>query len=395
MERLVFCTFLYVIAMGTATAAMAEPYRPSHDTEVLETLPAPGDADQRQLRELRATLAKDPMNRRLAVTVARRYIQAARSEADPRYHGYAHAALAPWWDLAKPPVDVLLLRAVVRQSRHDFDGALADLDRVLAARPRHQQAWLTRAFVLQVQGRHDAAMTSCQRLGPSVDRLVIATCIGRVESLSGKAEAGYERLRRALDASPDAEDRLRVWALTVLAEIAARRGAPAAAEAHFRDALALGLRDPYLLGAYADVLLDQGRADEVVALLKDETRVDALLLRLTIAAQRLGRADAADHAAALRARFAASRKRNDARHLREDARFTLEVLGAPRRALGLAKANWRTQREPADARLVLAAAVAADAAGEARKILDWLARTGLQDAALEPLVQRLKRGEDR
>lgn len=393
MGRLVFCTFLCFSAIGTATAAIAEPYRPPHDTEVLETLPASGDAGQRELRQLSATLAEDPMNRRLAVTVARRYIQAARTEADPRYHGYAQAALAPWWDLAAPPVEVLLLRAVVRQGRHDFDGALADLDRVLAARPRDSQAWLTRAFVLQVQGRYDAAMTSCRRLAPTADALVTATCIGRVESLSGRAEAGYGRLRRALDAAPDAPERIRVWALTVLAETAARRGDPAVADTHFRDALAPGVRDSYLLGAYADFLLDQGRAEEAAALLKGEMRIDALLLRLTIAEHRLDRAAAADHTAVLRARFAAGSARNDTRHLREEARFTLEVLGQARRALALAKENWRTQREPADARLVLAAAAAANAPGEAHAVLDWLGRTGLEDAALEPLVQRLERGD--
>ena len=81
------------------------------------------------------------------------YVALGRSEGDPRYDGYAQAALAPWWDLAEPPVPVLILRATLEQRRHDFDAALADLERVLARQPRHPQALLTKATILEVQGK--------------------------------------------------------------------------------------------------------------------------------------------------------------------------------------------------------------------------------------------------
>jgi hypothetical protein len=38
----------------------------------------------------------------------------ARSESDPRYNGYAEAALRPWWSLPHPPNSVLLLRAPMK-----------------------------------------------------------------------------------------------------------------------------------------------------------------------------------------------------------------------------------------------------------------------------------------
>ena len=41
------------------------------------------------------------------------------------------AALTPWWNLAEPPVEVLILRATLRQRRHEFDSALADLTAAL------------------------------------------------------------------------------------------------------------------------------------------------------------------------------------------------------------------------------------------------------------------------
>ena len=90
-------------------------------------------------------------------------------------------------------------------------------------------------------------------------------------------------LRRTLDGNVSAPDDEKIWALTILAEAEARLGQTTEAETHFKKVLAMGKRDPYLLGAYADFLLDQGRAAEAAGLLKNENRADALLLRLALA----------------------------------------------------------------------------------------------------------------
>jgi hypothetical protein len=165
-------------------------------------------------------------------------------------------------------------------------------------------------------------------------------------------------------------------------------GYVAAAERHFRDALSLA-RDPYLLGAYADFLLDQDRPDEVVELLEDESRIDPLLLRLALAERRLGARALGEHLALLQDRFDAARRRGDSVHLREEARFTLHLLDRPGEALGLARRNWATQREPADARILLEAAVAASNPAAAQPVLDWLGRIGLEHVGIQALVDRL------
>jgi hypothetical protein len=260
----------------------------------------------------------------------------------------------------------------------------------LAAEPRHAQAWLTRAVILQVQGRPDEAQRSCSRLPGLTIPLVTAACLADAASVSGRAAQAYELLSRALGATPDADPGLRLWALTILAEIATRAAEPDLAERHFRSALALGIRDTYLLGAYADFLLDQNRAAEARGLLTGETRADPLLLRLALAEQRLGAPELPKHVDALNARFAASRMRGDAVHRREEARFTLHLLNRPDEALRLGLENWRVQREPWDARLVLEAALAANAPAEARTVLDWLQSTGLEDLQIEALLRRLK-----
>ncbi len=385
---------LILLAAALAPAASrAEPFRPSSTAEILETLPAPGDATARELRAARRDLAADPKNLKKALALARRYILLGRAEGDPRYYGYAQAALGPWWPMQEPPTNVLILRAVVRQSQHNFDGALADLDVVLAANPRSAQAWLTRAFILQVLGRPGEALESCRRLPPKTGALIRATCLSRGESLSGRAVRAYKRLSDTLAGSEKTDARIRAWSLTVLAEIAAGNGQYDRAERHFQDALALGVRDAYLLGSYADFLLDQERAARARDLLKDETRNDGLLLRLTLAKRRLGDAAAESHAAVLAARFEASNRRGDLRHRRAEARFAGRILDDKARALRLARANWRLQKEPGDARLLLEAALAAQAPEEARPVLDWISRTGIEDVALRSLVRRLGEGE--
>jgi hypothetical protein len=207
--------------------------------------------------------------------------------------------------------------------------------------------------------------------------------------LDSRARDGYRLLQEALSRSPGAEPLLRVWALTILAELAAQLGDSAAAEKRFREALTFERRDPYLLGAYADFLLDEDRPAEVLELLDGESRIDPLLLRLTLAERRLGVAGLDEHVALMQARFDAARRRGDSMHLREEARFTLDLLDRPPRAVELALENWATQREPSDARILLEAAVAAQDPAAAQPVLDWLARTGLQHVRLQALVDQL------
>jgi tetratricopeptide (TPR) repeat protein len=346
-------------ALTLSTAGQAEPFVPASDAAVLERLPAAGDP---WLREQRAALAQNPDDLDIALALATAYAALGRSEGDPRYDGYAQAALAPWWDLAEPPIPVLILRATLTQRRHDFEAALVDLDQVLARSPWHPQALLTKATILGVQGKPAQALDSCADLAGSVEMLIEAACAAGAYGLGGRARDGYHLLQDALARSPGAEPVLRVWVLTILAETAAQLGDTGAAEEHFREALALERRDPYLLGAYADFLLDQERSAEVMALLEGETRIDPLLLRLALAEQRIGADRLEEHVALMQARFDAAHWRGDTVHLREEACFTLHLLDRPAEALELALENWVTQREPADARILLEAALAADAA---------------------------------
>ena len=369
-----------LLSAGTALAA---PFVPGDDATVLERLPIRSDPSLAELGRLRNELAANPQDAQRAARVAQRAIEAARAFGDPRFLGQAQAALGPWWALADPPPAVLVLRATIRQSLHDFDGALADLDRLIAKDAGNAQALLTRATVLTVRGRYEEAKRDCARLANRADSLVATACLAGVSSVSGDADGAYRALEVAL-AAPKLHAQTRAWAATLAGEIAARRGDVAAAQRQFAQALAADPRDGYLKAAYADFLLEQERPAEVVALLKDDTRNDALLLRLTLAEERLPALRDAfrTHRDELAARFAAARRRGDTVHLREEARFALEIEREPVRALALARDNWSNQREPADLRILAAAAMANRDTQAQKVVADWVAKTGYQDVRL-------------
>lgn len=385
---------------ATPLFAASEPYVPADDRVVLEQV-APRASEAAALRALNAErrlLAQHPDDLPRALAYARKAIERGRAEADPRYHGQAESALAPWLDRADPPAAVRLLRATLRQQRHDFSGALADLDTLIAARPDDLQARLTRATVLLVQGRPADALPDCNALlAARGNLLAAAVCVTSVRSLDGHAEAAAQGLAAALDESAAAPPGERIWALTALAEMQVRRGRPGDAERRFREALRLldasDERDPYLLAAWADFLLAGDRAAEALAVTRDQTRIDNLLLRQALAQSALGDPGLADSVATLEARFAEAGLRGEsAVHLREAALFMLRLKRDPIRALDFAMRNWQGQREPPDARLLLEASLAARQPAAAQPVLDWMMRTGIEDADLRALAAQLGAG---
>jgi predicted Zn-dependent protease len=373
---------------GTAAAA---PYLPSSDDQVVERLPLKsGDRAARELARLRASWRRDPANVDAAVALSMAYIEQALAEGDPRYVGYAQSALQRWWSLPDAPPAVRVQRAIVLQYEHRFDEALADLSAATRAEPDDALAWSWATAIHLVRGNLDGARQSCERLADVAPDLVGVACRAQIAALTGRADAAAASLRDALRAHADADPALRLWVLTRLAETEERRGDAGAAERAYRDALALQRADVYLQAAYADFLLDRGRAAEVLALLKDQTRADVLLLRLAIAAKATHDPKRDAHARELAARFDAARARGDVSHQKEESRFALAVLGDSARALQLALANYRQQKEVADARIVLEAAVAARQRAPAEGVLQWMAASGVQSPALRALAAQLE-----
>jgi tetratricopeptide (TPR) repeat protein len=220
-----------------------------------------------------------------------------------------------------------------------------------------------------------------------------AICRAAAAARLGDARAAFAMLDVTLARGASLDPAIEVWAHNDLAEIALLLGDPEAAQRQLREALRLEPQDAFTINALADLLLDQGRADEALAVLGDDMRHDGKLLRSAIALRMLGRPRWRENAALLEARFAAANSRGDSLHLREDARFRLALADDPAGALQVAQRNWRDQREPQDARLLLESALAAQAPDAAEPVLRWLDETGLADPRLESALRRLRGGE--
>ena len=366
--------------------AFAVPFTPNDDNQVLERLPPTSAVIGIELRAMSAEIANSPDKQESTFRLAQKYVKLGREESDPRYYGYAEGLLAPWSKAPAPPHTVLLLRAMIKQSRHDFDGALGDLDEVLKQQPANLQAWLTRAAILKLRGRFDEARASCASLAQAKDPLLALTCLCDVASLTGGAPESLSVLEQLLKEQAPGSPEQRQWSLTVLAEIAARLGDAARAESYFNQAFKALRPTAYLLSAYSDFLLDEMRAEEVVTALADKTRIDLALLRLVLAKQRLKAPDLANLVAVMRERFAAGRRRGEKFHLGDEARFTLYFLRNPSEALRLAEENWRVQRSPQDARILYEAAIVAGNTEAARGASDFMARAGMERARLSRLT---------
>jgi hypothetical protein len=82
--------------------------------------------------------------------------------------------------------------------------------------------------------------------------------------------------------------------------------------------------------------------------------------------------------------------RGEQLHLQEEARFRLHLKNDPAGALKRAAENWKSQREPRDATILIEAALATGDRAGAQPALDWLDQSGFEDSTLRRLSEKAK-----
>lgn len=391
--RRILAALLSFSCAGLCAYGYAAPYLPSSDAQVLERLPMkPNDPLARALANLRAQWQREPTNPEFALALAQHYFDLVSEEGDPRYLGYAQAALKPWWDLANPPESIQVLRASLRQFRHDFAGAISDLDAVIARSPQNGQAHALRATIHIVQARYALARRDCSQLrviNPKANEMIATACEAMADGANGKNAQALASLQAVFKAQNAASKADQLWILLRLAELAERQTQLALAEGYYKQALALGITNTFLYAAYADFLFDQQRYAEVLALLKEKTRSDVLLLRIVLAEHRLQTPNRAQNRNTLANRYAAAQMRGDTVHQQEEARFALHIENQAKKSLQLAQENWKVQREPRDARIFLEAALALRDPQGAQPVLQWMQESKHEDVLLRNLAKQL------
>ena len=379
--------WVLLLCLGPVQAA---PYTPASDAEVVERLPGrASDPAIRRVDSLRKQLAARPDDATLRLEIARRYFDLAMAQGDPRYVGYASAAIAPLAQPAAGNSAYWLLRGLIQQYSHDFEAALASLAKAAQLNPNAAEPLSWRAAIFMVQARYPEALAECERLAPLAEPLLGAGCSAYVRATAGQLQPAFENLAKAVKASPPTSAEMLLWQYTRLAEMASRLQRHSLAETYFKNALQLGITDQFLLGAYADFLLARRRPAEVLTLLAGWERSDVLLLRLALAGRAAGDPRARDWTTQLRERFQAAARRGDRLHEQEAARFELAIEGSAAKALALAAGNYQSQKEPRDAEILLQAALAAGQAKSAQPALDWLRTSRYEDPAFDQLAGQL------
>lgn len=379
-----------MLSLGISLAAFAEPYIPASDDDVLETLPRGLVADQSIVTALRQRLDEQPKDAASAAILAKQYLQLGNSTGDPRYWGYAQSVLQPWWELKKPPTNILYLRAKLHEKRHAYDPAVADYQTLLSAQPGNAQARLDLSNVYRVQGHYEKAQQACAPLANSAADKNFQICRDPLLALTGKADQAYDSLRNMLPWARSHAPALVVSNRILMAEIATALGDTDLARWDYFAGMVLVPDDLYLLRAYADFMLDQGEAEQVLSVLKDHTQDNGILLRAAIAADIAGDKRAAQYKQELQSRFDEIRLRGDTPHGRYEARFELELKHNPEKALQLARANWALQKEPRDTRNLLEAALAAKDPDAAAPAIEFLRQNQTQDVAMQRLIEQIE-----
>jgi hypothetical protein len=231
----------------------------------------------------------------------------------------------------------------------------------------------------------------CRNIALLAPPLTTADCLSRIASHRGQARVAYERLKSLRERSSDADARELHEVDLTLADIAARLGDAEAAQSHYANALQRTGIDAYMLATWADFLLDQRRFADVIWLTRRYPAFQDLSLRAALAARATGSPDSRALADRVRAQYGAYRERGDFVPTRDYARYLLDIESDAPAALQAALTNWKTQREPADARIVLRAALAANQPQAAADVVAFIERNALEDPHLADCISRLRK----
>ena len=363
---------------------------PDSDDEVLVVLPQVFLANRNELTELRERLNSNPDDPKLAADVASRYLAMGNRTGEPRYYGYARAAISKWWE-TEATAAVLKIRAKLKEKDHLYDEALADLQLAVKQSPNDAQAFIEIGNIYRVKGLYAEAMKIGDRLQEIAGDVPAALCRAPVMAQTGKAQEAYDLLSKIL---PDAEEKFPAtvqFILTIRAEIADALGRDAEVKEHFIDGLARDAGDTYLLRGYGDFLLDQGQPAEALEMLREHTNDTGVMLRAAIAARESGELQLADQwTKELETRFEEIRLRGALPHGRFESRLELKLKDDPKAALTVALENWKKQKEVRDSRHVLEAAVAAQDPAAAKPVVEFLQSNGNEHVTLKNLLQQLE-----
>lgn len=373
-------TFIAVIglAASVAEAGVAGRFRPATSDYVVLRVPARATNDPIAMLEARYARERSEA---AATELAQLYLERARVSRETRYFSRAEALVQPWVKRDDARGATLRVQADILQNRHEFSGALQLLDRAVMRDSRDAGARLMRASVRMVQGRAVEARSDCAAVLAGGESAAGTICLAQVLGATGGVARG-EALIKGLLSRASLAPAVRGWALGLLADFADRAGDVASAETCLRAALDVAPENEGIRSALSDLLLARGALQEAMAVVDLPSPSVGLLARRAHAQVLLRDGAVGETHEQIDALIELAARRGDPPHLREEALIALNVDRDPARALKLARANFETQRETLDVRLLARAARASGDRGALREVADWVRETGFEDHEL-------------
>jgi hypothetical protein len=330
--------YLLLLAFtGITSPVYSESYVPKSNQSVVARWTLPKSAQQPKV--FIAQLLKDASKPGLA----------------SRYYGRAGALLKPL--LAADPNDLELqfYSATVLQHYHQFNQAQQLLTQILQHQPDNVAAWLMKANIHMVQGDLAAAKSACLQVLGQGSLFVSSACVLEVSAEQGQVVQSYQQLKNIVKVAGNIPLEQQVWLKQILADLAYRQGLTEQAIDHL-SGYPLAQAPVSYLALWADIYLAQQQGQMVLDTLgpiveASDSFDDALLLRLTLAEQ-VTNSMGNQWKLRLTQRIEIRLQRNDTAHAADIARYYLDIVPHPIKALRWAEINWQQAKLGADERLL-------------------------------------------
>lgn len=395
MLAAVFCA-----AASLPTISLAQPYTPLSSNEVVDTLPA-------AIVELSADIRRSQVSRSQSETSSGTQIlqqamdayQVAVTSGEARAYGRTLSILQRWPQGEVKPAMYYILLAAVLQHNHEFDAALAQLQRVTnieasgSNRSTTMQALMIQSQIGLVTGDYALVKQSCDALQVTARQAVFVNCQAQLDGVTGNAQQALTALTNMLRTGTNLNTMDYQELMTTAAVLEHRLGDSSTAEAYYQAALRLAPSNAYLTVNYSTLLLELDRPHDVIALLSAKANntlnaeLNILLARaLGATGSDADRRRATDITTTLEQDFDLAFMRSEAIPHKEYAQYALELTNLPDAALSAAKENWSLQKEPSDTLLLANAAAVNNDRDTLEDVRQWSETVGLEDVRLQALL---------
>lgn len=387
---------MFFIIYFTSIIVAAAPYIPENELQVLVTIPGQNSA----IHQLRQKLKHNPNNYSLLNQIILSYFQLSKQTGDQRYYSYAESLINHHLDNkttipTRHYVDLKRHQATILQHRHEFKAALSILNSIIQQHPQQYSFYFLRSTIYQVIGEYTLAKKDCQRLIGRYNMLLTTACLSQMVGLTGQIDAAFSLLHKTYLKDQHANTDAKLYVLSILAEMAQRKGDNEAAKQFYQDGLAITPGDQYLLTSYSAFLLDNHQNEQVSKLLGTTPFTDILLLNKLIAAVRLNhQSDIQRLNQLFQNKIKETKLRGDTPHINVLARYELEYNHNYSKASNLALQNWRQNKEPDDLKLMLQAAIQANDITTFNEAVTWIEKNHMEDSRFKKMIQQFKKNRD-